>query len=87
MKLITKKKALKLVGLQVALLIALLITQIGIQFAQSYKWIGFEKKDQSSWVGIAETAQADKMSCQDELAQVKAEKDQAIEAGNQDILK
>lgn len=85
MKIITKKKALKLVGLQVAVLIALVLTQVGMQFADTHKYVGFIAKDESNWIGLAEVAQADKLNCYQDLERVKAEKQQAVEAANPDL--
>lgn len=66
MKIITKKRAYKFIGMQLALLIALVVTQMGMQYASSYTWVGFEKKD-SSWKGIADTAQAANSLCSIQL--------------------
>ncbi len=62
---------IRLALFQVALLATLIITQIGIQFAQTHKWVGFARKDQSTWIGIAETAQADNWTCQQQLEEMK----------------
>ena len=68
MKLVTKKRAYKLIGMQVALLIALIVTQMAMQFASSYKWVGFEKKDgKDSWYSVAMTAQASNSLCSIQL--------------------
>lgn len=63
----TKKRAFKLIGVQVALLIALVVTQMGMQFATSYKWVGFEKVDGGGWYSVAMNAQAYNSTCQIDL--------------------
>lgn len=67
MKIVNKKRALKLIGIQLALLVALVITQIGMQFATSYHWVGFEKKDGDNWYSVAMNAQAYNSNCQIDL--------------------
>ena len=81
MKRITRTHTLKFIGYQVCLLLTLILVQMGLQFAQSYRWVGFEKKDQSTWVGIAETAEANYSNCQSDLDTMKAARD----AANSDI--
>jgi hypothetical protein len=78
-----KKRMIKFAGLQVALLATLLVVQMGLQFAQAYKWTGFTRRDESSWVGIAGKAQAEKLSCLQEVEELKKARDEA----NSDILK
>lgn len=49
-----------------------------------YRFVGFERK-QDSWYGIAGKAQAEKLSCLQELEQVKADKQVCIDAINPDL--
>ena len=62
--------------------IFLIAVQVGVQFVSSYSFVGFQRKDQSTWVGIAETAQAENWTCQQQLEEMKKVRDEA----NQDIL-
>ncbi len=66
-----------------AVTILVISIQIGMQFIQSYKFIGFVKRDQSTWIGIAETAQADNQTCQAQLEDMKKIRNNE----NADILK
>lgn len=84
-----EKKAMKkryqfIIG-QALLVCGLVIVQIGLQFAQTHKWVGFVAKDESNWIGIAEVAQADRNTCLEEVEQLKAEKAEAIKANNLDL--
>ena len=56
----------------IGLTILAIAIQCGMQFVSSYKFVGFAKRDDSSWAGIAGKAQAEKVSCLDELDQLKA---------------
>jgi len=56
--------------------------QCAMQFIQAYKFVGFVKRDQSTWIGIAEVAQADNISCQQDLEAMKKARD----AANADIM-
>ena len=85
MKIINKKSSLKLIGLQVAVLISLIAIQMGMQFASSYRWVGWESKT-NSWVTIAETAEGENSACQIALTQAQADKQTAIEAANPDLF-
>jgi hypothetical protein len=62
-----KKKALKFVGLQIALIATLLLTQIAIQFANTHYWVGFQSKKGDNWYSVAMTAQAYNSNCQIDL--------------------
>ncbi len=86
MKIITQKRSLKLIGLQLALITAVLATQMMMTFFHDYRLLVFEKKD-GSWINIAETAEGNLSACQSDLAQAKADKQTAIEAANPDLYK
>lgn len=62
--------------------IFLIAVQIGVQFVSSYKFVGFAKRDQSTWIGLAETAQADNWTCQQQLEEMKKMRD----TENSDIM-
>lgn len=72
-----------------ALLVMIVLTigvfslQCAMQFISSYKFIGFVKKDQSTWIGIAETAQADYQNCSEDLEALRKVRN----SDNSDILK
>lgn len=76
-----KFKHKALIG-SIGLAIFLFSLQCAMQFLQTYKFVGFIKKDQSSWVGLAETAQADYQSCQSDLDAARKARNEA----NSDIL-
>ena len=78
------KKRYKFIIGQVLLIIGLVALQAVFQFAQTHKYVGFVSTDkENSWIGIAETAQAEKISCIEQLDELKAARD----AANEDILK
>lgn len=81
---ITRKTSYKIIGLQVALFLALTLTQAVMMFAKDYRYVGFEKKD-NSWVTIGETAEANLQSCQKDLSQAQADKQTAILSANPDL--
>lgn len=78
-----RKGLIKTLLATISLTILVVTIQIGMQFIQSYKFVGFEKRDQSTWVGIAEVAQADYQNCQADLNTLKKARDEA----NSDIMK
>lgn len=79
-----KQKAVKVIWAEIFLLVVLLIAQVSIQFASSYRWVGFEKRD-GSWASIAEAAEGQNSACQIDLAQALKDKQTAIEAANPDL--
>lgn len=84
MKIIDQKRSLKLIGLQVALIISILLTQTTMLFFQNYRVIAFEKKD-GSWITIAETAEGNLYNCQQDLEQAQKDKHDAILSANPDL--
>lgn len=82
----SKTRVLKFIGLQLAILTALIITQGVIQFASSYTFVGFVKKDTSTWIGVAMGAQVDRSDALQELEQCKKDKQAAVEAANPDLF-
>lgn len=85
-----KKKAIKVILGQLALLIALVVTQIGMQFATSYHYVGFEKKNGNGWYSVAQTAQANNSNCQVDLNKANSQIDdfkKVRDEANNDILK
>lgn len=66
MKIITKKRALKLVGLQVAVIATLLLTQMAQSFFAQNRILVIEQK-RGSWLDIAQAAQGENSSCQLDL--------------------
>lgn len=71
----------------IGLTILLVATQGAMQFMSSYKFVGFVEKNETSWIGIAGQAQAEKLSCLQEVEQLKSEKEVCIKAINGDIIK
>ena len=67
--------------------ILVLAIQIAFQFINAYRFVGFIKRDESTWVGIASKAQAEKLNCLDELdyanSKLKEFRDSQNEANNE----
>ena len=81
-----RQRAIKFALIQLALIIALLATQIALIFFHDYRIFVIEKKD-GSWIDIAESAEGSLSLCQSQLAQTQADKDAAIMAANPDLDK
>ena len=62
--------------------IFLIATQSALQFVSSYSFVGFQKKDQSTFIGLYSEAKADYLGCEEQLSDMKKARDEA----NQDIL-
>jgi len=86
MTIINRKRAYKTIGLQLALIVAILLSRATMLFFHDYRLLVFEKKDQSTWVGIAEQKEGELYACQKDLEQAKADKQAAVAANNADIM-
>lgn len=86
MKIISKQKSIKLIGFLLALLASLTVLEAGVKFNQTYKYVGYERRDQFKWQTIAEQAQGQLSACNSDLETAKEEKATAIRAGNEDIM-
>lgn len=88
MKLINRKRALKLAGLQIAVIVCVLLAQMGMSFFAENRILVIEKKS-GSWISIAEAAQGSNSACQTDLetanGQIQTLKN-ARDAANSDIL-
>ena len=80
-----QKKFAKLACLLLAVLISLTLVEVAVKFNRDYRYIGFEKR-QNNWIDIAERAQVDAVSCNQELEEVRKQKQAAIEANNSDLF-
>jgi hypothetical protein len=82
-----QSKFLKVAGLQISIILAVLITQaVMVFFSQNKILVIVPKNDEKSFYGLYATAKADYLTCDEELKQVKAEKQFCIESNNQDIM-
>lgn len=80
----TKKNALKLVGLQTAIIFAVMLTQmVMVFFSQNKILVIVPKNDEKSFYGLYASAKTDYLSCNEQL---QAFKDLRT-ANNLDILK
>lgn len=88
MKIITKKRAFKIIGLQIAIILCVLISQMAMSFFAQNRILVIEQK-KGGWIDIAEAAQGSNSACQIDLQkandQIKTLKD-ARDAANADIL-
>ena len=87
MKIINRKRSLKLVGLQVALIVSLFSTQILMTFFAQNRILVIEPKGNGSWINIAETAEGNLSYCQSQLDQAKVDVNNQILANNPDLAK
>lgn len=67
MKILTKSRALKFVGLQVAVIVCVLIAQMFMVFFSQNRILVIEQK-KGSWIDIAEAAEGSNSACQNDLA-------------------
>lgn len=83
MKLVNRKSALKFIGLQLAIILVSLITQVVmVFFAQNRILVIMPKNDQKSFYGLYASAKVDYQSCSEQLEAFKKQRDEA----NADIL-
>lgn len=84
---INRKSALKLIGLQVAIILVTFITQVVmVFFSQNKVLVIMPKHDQSSFYGLYASAKVDYLDTQKQLEQCKADKLTAEKANNPELF-
>lgn len=79
-----QKSFLKFAGLQVAIVLALLISQaVMVFFSQNKILVIVPKNDEKSFYGLYASAKTDYITCNEQLEMFKKQRDEI----NQDILK
>ena len=79
-----KKKAIKFIGIQIAVILAVFLTQmVMVFFSQNRILVILPKDDQKSFYGLYVSAKADYLTCDEQLEQFKQLRDEK----NADILR
>ena len=84
-KLFNRKVAFRLIRYEVAIIVAVLATQILMLFFSQNRILVIQKRGVDTWQDIAETAEGQNSACQLDLQQALDDKHAAILANNPDL--